>query len=108
MAAAKTFVNKSSLPISISLFVRQGDNPANQAGTTSFDLKPSETRKVQYGNSTDIYVNGYSLTAGFSGDVFSQDATVTARGSSLDNQWNTNSVVEINFANNGFSINAHN
>lgn len=108
MAGVKTFVNKAPSTISVSLFVRQGDNPANQAGTTSFDLKSGETKKVQYGNSSDVFVNGYSLVAGFSGDVFNQDATVTARGSSLDNQWNTNSIFEINFSNNAFTINAHN
>jgi hypothetical protein len=108
MSAAKTFTNHAPSTISVSLFVRQGDNPANQAGTTSFDLKSGETKKVAYGNSSDIYVNGYSLVAGFSGDVFNQDATVTSRGSSLDNQWNTNSIFEINFTQNAFSINAHN
>jgi spore coat polysaccharide biosynthesis protein SpsF (cytidylyltransferase family) len=108
MAGSKTFINHSPSTVSISLFVRQGDNPANQAGTVSFDVNSHESKNVQYGNSSNIFVNGYSLVAGFNGDVFNQDATVTSRGSSLDNQWNTNSVIEINFAGNTFSINAHN
>jgi len=29
---AKTFVNRTSSPVSVSLFVREGDNPANLAG----------------------------------------------------------------------------
>ncbi len=108
MPGTKTFVNHAPSGVSVSLFVRQGDNPSNQAGTTSFDLKPGETKKVQYGNSSDVFVNGYSLVSGFGGDVFNQDATVTSRGSSLDNQWNTNSVFEINLSQNIFTINAHN
>jgi hypothetical protein len=108
MAGVKTFINHAPSTVSVSLFVRQGDNPANQAGTTSFDLKSGETKKVTYGNSSDIYVNGYNLVAGFGGDVFDQQATVTSRGSSLDSQWNTNSVFEINFTQSAFAINAHN
>jgi len=105
---AKTFVNRTSSPVSVSLFVREGDNPANLAGTVSFDLKAGETKNIQYGNATNIYRRGYSLSTAFNGATFSQNATITVRGSSLDNQWNTNSVFEINFAQSSFTVNAHN
>ncbi len=108
MSGTKTFVNNTPSPVSVSLFVRQGDNPANQLGTTAFTLTKGQQTQIQYGSSSNPFLNGYSLVAGFSGDVFNQDATVTSRGSSLDNQLNTNSVIEINFANNSFSISAHN
>ena len=105
---AKTFVNRTSSPVSVSLFVRQGDNPANLVGTVSFDLKAGETKNIQYSNATNIYLSGYSLSAAFNGATFSQDATIMVRGSLLDNQWNTNNVFEINFAQSSFTINAHN
>jgi hypothetical protein len=93
--AVKTFVNDSPATLQITLFIRQGDNPVNQDGTSSFTLAPGQTQTITYGDTQNIFLNGILLFTIFAGDLYSKIQFVTLRGSELDNLLNTNNVVTI-------------
>jgi hypothetical protein len=104
----KTVTNHARATVTLTLFVRAGSMVGHQAGTTSVDIAAGKTVNVQYGNKNNVFLNGYSLSAGFRGDVYEQHAIVTSRSSDLDNQLNTNSIFEIRFVHSSFVVDAHN
>lgn len=108
VAGVKTFTNQTGSILSMTLLIRAGDNPANYAGTTAFTLNPGEVKTIEYGDSTNIYVNGYVLVSAFSGEIFTRQEAVTVRGSPLDNQLNTNSKFDVAMQAGTIVINAHN
>ncbi|QGQ94221.1 hypothetical protein EHS13_04525 [Paenibacillus psychroresistens] len=93
MAGTKTFVNTSQAVLQITLFVRQGVNPANQDGTATFTLNPQESLFVQYGNEQNPFLNGFTLFTILNGDLYSKVQFTTTIGSELDNLLNTNDYV---------------
>lgn len=108
MPGVKTIANQTEAPMTMTLYVRAGDNPSNYAPSTSFNLNPGEVKTVQYGNATDVYVNGYVMVTAFSGQLLTKQEVVAVRGCPLDNTWNTNSKFEIKFQGGDFLISAHN
>jgi hypothetical protein len=107
-AQCKTLVNSSNQPISVTLLVRGGVSPAAQAGIVFADLAAGASNCVAYGSPTNIYLNGVTITSGDSGNVYTQQATVTKRASTLDNTLNTNSFIVFTFSNSVFTITGHN
>lgn len=108
MGGAKVFNNQTDAQMSFVLYVRAGENPANYAGTVSVDLAPRQSKTVEYGDATNIYLNGYLQITAFQGELWTRQEVVTTRGGPLDNEWNTNKILDITFQNGAFSINAHN
>jgi hypothetical protein len=108
MAGVKTFANQTDAPLTMTLFVRAGDNPANYAGTMAFSLNPHESKTIEYGNAQNVYVNGYVLISAFNGEIMTKQEVVTVRGCPLDNQFNMNSKFEVGLQAGTFVINAHN
>jgi len=104
----KVVTNHTRSTVSLTLFVRAGSAVSGQAGTTSVDIPGGKTVTVQYGNQNNVFLNGYSLSAGFGGAAYEQHALVTRRSSDLDDQLNTNSIFEIRFVHSSFVVNAHN
>ena len=95
MAGIKTFINNSQATLQITLFIREGDNPINQDGTSSFALNPGESKIITYGNDQNIFLNGVLLFTIFQGDLYSKIQFVTLRESELDNLLNTNNEITI-------------
>jgi hypothetical protein len=93
--ATKTFVNNSPATLQITLFVREGDQPANQDGTVSFALNPGQTESITYGDDQNIFLNGVLFFTIFQGDLYSKMQFVTVSESELDNLLNTNNVITI-------------
>jgi hypothetical protein len=95
MPGVKTFINTTASTLQITLFTRQGDNPANADGTTSFTLTPGQTSTITYGSQQNPFLNGISLTTTSQGEVYTKTQLVTAKSSQLDNLLNTNNVITI-------------
>ena len=93
--AEKTFINNTLATFQITLFVREGVFPYNQAGTVTFSLDPGETETVTYGDDTNIFLNGLTMFTIYDGDLFSSVKFVTATMSELDDLLNTNDTVTI-------------
>jgi len=108
MAGKKTFHNQTNCNLSLTLYIREGDNPANNAGTQDIALSPYESKVVNYGDSHNIYLNGIVLVALLKGEVMSRQEFVVTRGSQLDDKLNRNSIIEIVFQNDFLDINGHN
>jgi hypothetical protein len=93
--AEKTFINNSPATLQITLFIRQGDNPVIQDGTSSFTLNPGQTLTITYGDAENNFLNGILLFTIFEGDLYSKIQFVTVSGSELDDLLNTNDTVSI-------------
>lgn len=79
--AQKVFKNTTSQPLEITLDVRQGDNPGNEAGTVIFQLGAGQSLTQSYGSDTNsVYLDGLAVE-------------VVTRGSSYDNLLNTNNTI---------------
>lgn len=93
--AEKIFINNSLATLQITLFIRQGANPVNQDGTSSFTLNPGQTLTITYGDAQNTFLNGILLFTIFAGDLYSKIQFVTVSGSELDDLLNTNDTVTI-------------
>ncbi|WP_158794393.1 hypothetical protein [Granulicella sp. L60] len=104
MAGRKLFTNQSILTMAVTLVIRAGDDPHNQAGTKSFTLPPGQSQWQEYGDYSNIYLNGIKLAGVQNGDLTNVQYIVILRGSPLDNQLNTRNGVDFTFSNNNFAI----
>ena len=106
--AGKTFNNFTHKDVSVTLFVRESDDPSNNAGQERFDLGSGESKDVTYGDDVNIYLNGITVATVSGGSMQTEREIVVKRGSDLDNQLNTNDTVNIYFPGGGFKINCSN
>ncbi|MGZ4113053.1 MAG: hypothetical protein ACXVP5_11520 [Tumebacillaceae bacterium] len=104
MPGIKTFSNRSGLNLSVTLFVRESSNPANNANKMDFNLGAHETKTITYGNYRDIYLNGYAVVASHAGAMVSRQEFVIDRGNWLDNRLNMNSWVDIYYEDYSFDL----
>jgi hypothetical protein len=100
MAGQKTFINKTSQTINVTLLIRQGNDISKPSLEQEFQLGPNEKKPVTYGNNTNIYLNGLVFEWK---DIPSQSLNtdrqeVIATGVSPTFDWvlNTHSVITIN------------
>ena len=109
--AGKTFNNKSKNYINVTLLIRQGEDIQKPSLEQKFSLDAGESKFVEYGNNTNIYLNGLVLEYK---DKESQSLTnareeVIATGGKPTFDWvlNTHSTITIN-STNGLDISASN
>ena len=92
----KVFNNRSQSDVDVTLLIRAGSDPSEQAGEQNIRLKAGESRKVTYGTDTDsIFLNGLRIVAEVNGSIVDQTQRVSQRGSSFDNVLNTNNTITI-------------
>lgn len=90
MAGTKVFTNNSGSPLTITLFVRKGDSPGNEAGTVIIQLAEGQSVTQTYGTDTNSqFLDGVAVE-------------VVTRGSAVDNLLNMNSKIQ--FTGNGNAI----
>jgi hypothetical protein len=108
MPGRKTFVNNSGSSLAVTLYIRQGDDPANQSGTQMFPLAAGQTATVTYGTDTNSgFLNGLSLASTTADSSIILTQVVATRGSAWDNVLNQNSVVVIGGFG-GLQVTSHN
>jgi hypothetical protein len=103
MAGIKTLINRTGNDLEVTLIVRKGDQPRGSSGTVDVHLTagPDEhtgedrsRQVVAYGNDVDIYLNGIETTLIENGSAIGKRELVVERGSTFDNQLNTNDTIE--------------
>lgn len=108
MGFGKIFNNKTDKDVALTLYIREGDDPGDSAGTKDVNLPPFETQVVNDYNKQETYLNGLVITALFNGEVMSRQEFVVTRGSELDNKLNQNDTIDIVYENGYFDIHAYN
>jgi hypothetical protein len=93
MPGRKLFTNNSDFTMAVTLLVRKGENPRDEAGRQELALSPGESRWEDYGDSHNVYLNGLLVAAIAGGRKFCQEFLVTWRGSWIDEQLNTCNAV---------------
>jgi len=104
MAGLKLFSNQSQYGMNVTLVIREGDDPRNQAPPKEFQLDANQSQWQEYGSNTAFYLNGIRMSATFQGQRVGQQYIVIDRGSSLDNELNTKNGVDFGFRDNTFLL----
>jgi len=108
--AMKTLINRTGHQLRVTLIVRKGDHPENNAGSVDVSLgvrRPSSevttitddssVKDVTFGSDVDIYLNGLTATMIADGSGVGRRDVVVDRGSPLDNELNTNDTIVFSF-----------
>jgi len=96
MGGRKLLVNKTNKNLVVRLLVRKGANPANGiVQRISVKLPAKSKKKVSYGNSRNIYLQGLRLQWNDKGVQLRKRQVVVKRGSWWDDVLNTNSILTI-------------
>jgi hypothetical protein len=101
---AKLFTNQTSWSLSVSLLVRNGEDPRNQAETKEFKLNAQQSQWQEYGSEINTYLNGIKLVGVLNGEMQAGQRMVTAADGGFDKELNTRTGVDFGFANNTFYL----
>ena len=95
MAGRKLFVNDTDVDLSVTLYVRKGPDPASgDAEETHFKVRGRGGQSWQdYGNDTNIYLNGVAFVADEGTQVTEEGEFVVVRGGDYDKLLNTNDTL---------------
>lgn len=108
MAGIKNFTNSTDKKLAITIYIRDGENPGNTAGTQQFSLDRFETKQITYGNARNIYLNGMNVVSMYDGQVTGEQKFIIQRGSPLDDLFNRNNHIWIKFIETLFDISSSN
>ncbi|HST79838.1 MAG TPA: hypothetical protein VLN58_15240 [Verrucomicrobiae bacterium] len=119
MPGRKRLINQTGKELSIALLVRQGEDPdpAKQGKSVEVNLSPdpdsetgedNSTQIVEYGDNSDIYLNGLELVLTDNGSELVKRVVVLERGSELDNTLNMNSILEFVYDGNSVLVSGRN
>jgi hypothetical protein len=92
---AKTFINNTKLSLTVQLFVRKGDNPANLLEVRSLVLAPGQRLNYTYSGDSNPYLNGMGVSVNDPKDAISEFQYVLQRGSTVDDLFNTRNTITI-------------
>jgi hypothetical protein len=105
---AKTFVNKTNSSLTVQMFVRKGDNPANLLEVRSLVLSAGQSQNYTYSDSSNPYLNGVGVWVNGGKDAISELQYVVTRGSPVDDLFNTKSTVTISMSGQSIVIQSSN
>lgn len=91
--ASKYFDNQTGYALSVMLTVRRGDTPGSDIDPVNFTLDKGKGQSVGYGDDSNPYLDGIAVNAVDNGNIIASQQFVITRGSSLDNDMNTNDRV---------------
>ncbi|RZK28392.1 MAG: hypothetical protein EOO61_22110 [Hymenobacter sp.] len=92
--SAKTFINQTPYPLNITLTVRSGDTPGNEAGTQEFALTPLQSQFYTYcPDNTNPYLDGLVAVIDSAGSIIASQQAVTIRSSAVDDALNRNNTL---------------
>ena len=105
--AMKTLINRTGNDLKVTLVVRNGETPGTDFGTVDVHLAAATAgsaaeaggscQQVQYGDDTDVYLNGIEMVLIKDGAGIGKREVVVERGSSLDDRLNTRDTIEFLF-----------
>lgn len=88
--ASKYFDNKTGYDLSVMLTVRHGDTPGSDLAPVNFTLDKGAGQSISYGDDSNPYLDGIAVNAVDRGNIIASQQFVITRGSSIDNDMNTN------------------
>ena len=91
--AGKTFINETTYELNVELTSRLGDTPGHEGRPVYFKLLPQAQSEVLYGDDKNPYLDAIMVKARGEGNMMTSMAKVLTRGSSVDNDFNTNDHV---------------
>ena len=105
---AKTFVNKTNSSLTVELFVRKGDDPANLLNVRSLVLSAGQSQNYTYSDNSNPYLNGVGVWVNGGNDAISELQYVVKRGSAVDDLFNTKSTITISMSGQSLVIQSSN
>ena len=102
MEAKKTLINNTGEDITVTLFIRDGDSPADEGATEAYDISgktPANEIEVVYegdaGSEGYVFLNALLVEWTDGGNKIGVSRRVAMRGDAWDNTLNTNSTINI-------------
>ena len=93
MSGYKVFSNKTLLALSVTIYIREGEDPKHCYGTLKISLNPGESRAVEYGCERNAFLNGIKVAYQFNGNLVHNSQRVIRKNSSFDALLNQNSTI---------------
>ncbi len=62
MGGSKIFCNETQKEVTVTIYIRKGDDPQQNYGTVLINLKPGESKGVDYGCQRNAFLNGIKIT----------------------------------------------
>ena len=90
---AKTLINNTQSSLTIQLFVRKGDDPANLLNVQSLVLPAGQRQNYTYSDNSNPYLNGVGASVNDPNNAISEFQYVLKRGSTVDDLFNTRNTV---------------
>ena len=94
--AGKTFINQTTYELTVELTSRLGDTPGHEGRPVNFKLQPQAQSEVLFGDDKNPYLDAIMVKARGEGNMWTSVAKVLTRGSTIDNNFNTNDHVIFN------------
>lgn len=99
--AAKLIVNQTPFLLSGTLTVRNGDEPEDgNYEEVGFEVEPNNESMIDYGDSSNPYLNGFSCQVQVKEDFIYYQENVSNRGDGADGRFNTRDTFIIFMAQN--------
>lgn len=105
---AKTFRNQTNSSLTLTLFVRKGDNPASLLNIQSLTLAPGQSQNYNYSDNSNPYLNGMGAATNGGPDAISACQYVIQRGSPVDNLYNQSNTITISMSGHSLVVQSSN
>ena len=109
--ASKTFINNTKENLVVTLLIRQGESVDGKESVKKFNLPAGGNEHVNYGNQSDIYLNGLTINwrdeATDSENALTKKVSAKGAAPTFDALLNTNSTIIINSVT-GMDVSARN
>lgn len=99
-SGSKTITNDTPYTIGVRIYGRVGASPGNgNLPPVSASIPPGQSATLQYGSSSNPYMNILHVVEGSNGSIVAQDFIATQSGGpgTLDNLFNANGTLILNF-----------
>jgi hypothetical protein len=104
----KTFTNATSYDLSVMLTVRQGVTPGTDLPPVNFSLNKGNSQYVPYGDDNNPFLDGIAINGIDKGNLIASQEFAITRGSSIDNDFNTNDHVAVRQSGDSFVLSFNN
>lgn len=104
MNGEKTLENRTGMDLSIVLTVRKGSDPSDTWKTVSAGLGAGDSKRVDYGNEENPFLNGIEVSGVGGGEIASTRNVTFQRGNEIDDGLNTNDTIVVTRENASFVL----
>ena len=93
MGGSKIFCNETNKDVTVTIYIRKGDDHKQNYGTVLVSLKPGESKGVDYGCQRNAFLNGLKISFSHEGMTLAHEQMVLNKHSMFDKLLNNNTTI---------------